>query len=476
MRSHFRRLTLLIVFTLFSSCIAAHAAGYWPAEVSEDQIRSVEWRFDPADLRVEGMGDLTVLSVSPSGQYIAAADRSRHSPEHRNAADVANPLGRLPEAVCLFSRQDGHYRLDKTIPVDAETQLELSSLLGGGSEFAWSEDETRAVITGDWGPNSTSFISIHFHSNLYLLEIADGSFRQLTRNSQANEHCVMPRWSGNDLVRYVRSSCENDWQNALCEMDVETGEEKKLADLYNAEGRACPVLCWQIADQRVYYTVDVVSFHSGFYASPLGGTEADARCLIDISSELVETNRHPYCRFLYPLEISPDGKWACIGALNLRVMTRDIPLTDDETFPQGDPANAVSIRNGRPWVPCHNVFLYDLEAERLVDPFVDGALAPTNVIVTAACFAPDGQSLLCAVFGDDGPWKTNDCTRATFYQISLADGDFTAVRVFETELESSLWLPKGIRWQANNVLCIPTDVAPLYPVQMMRPAVFRQYP
>lgn len=476
MRSHFRRLTLLFVFTLFSSCIAAHAAGYWPAEVSEDQIRSVEWRFDPADLRVEGMGDLTVLSVSPSGQYIAAADRSRHSPEHKNAADVANPLGRHPDAVCLFSRQDGHYRLDKTIPVDAETQLELSSLLGGGSEFAWSEDETRAVITGDWGPNSTSFISIHFHSNLYLLEIADGSFRQLTRNSQANEHCVMPRWSGNDLVRYVRSSCENDWQNALCEMDVETGEEKKLADLYNAEGRACPVLCWQIADQRVYYTVDVVSFHSGFYASPLGGTEADARCLIDISSELVETNRHPYCRFLYPLEISPDGKWACIGALDLRVMTRDIPLTDDETFPQGDPANAISIRNGRPWVPCHNVFLYDLEAERLVDPFVDGALAPTNVIVTAACFAPDGQSLLCAVFGDGGPWKTSDCTRATFYQISLADGNFTAVRVFETELESSLWFPKGIRWQANNVLCIPTDVAPLYPVQMMRPAVFRQYP
>lgn len=133
MRSHFRRLTLLIVFTLFSSCIAAHAAGYWPAEVSEDQIRSVEWRFDPADLRVEGMGDLTVLSVSPSGQYIAAADRSRHSPEHKNAADVANPLGRLPDAVCLFSRQDGHYRLDKTIPVDAETQLELSSLLGGAA-------------------------------------------------------------------------------------------------------------------------------------------------------------------------------------------------------------------------------------------------------------------------------------------------------------------------------------------------------
>ena len=75
-----------------------------------------------------------------------------------------------------------------------------------------------------------------------------------------------------------------------------------------------------------------------------------------------------------------------------------------------------------------------LAAECLADPFTDAALSPDRAVVTAACFAPDGQSLLCAVFGDGQPWSVAEQTRTTFFQIDLADSDFDTDRVFETEL------------------------------------------
>ena len=119
-------------------------------------------------------------------------------------------------------------------------------------------------------------------------------------------------------------------------------------------------------------------------------------------------------------------------------------------------------------MPCHNVFLYDLAAECLADPFTDAALSPDKAVVTAACFAPDGQSLLCAVFGDGQPWSVAEQTRTTFFQIDLADSDFDTDRVFETELASSLWFPEGMRWTRDNVLYIPTGKVPTNPVQILR--------
>ena len=93
-----------------------------------------------------------------------------------------------------------------------------------------------------------------------------------------------------------------------------------------------------------------------------------------------------------------------------------------------------------------------------------------TTIVTGACFSPDGQSLLCALFGDGGPWRMEDYTRTTFCRINLTDGHFTPERVFEAELASSMWFPGGIRWLASNVLCIPTEMPPINLVQMIQPA------
>ena len=213
--------------------------------------------------------------------------------------------------------------------------------------------------------------------------------------------------------------------------------------------------------------MDAYAGGSGFYVSPIGGRISQARCLVDIASALRETNRHPYCRIFLDMDVSADGRWACLTVNDQRVLTRDYPAVDNPIKPQSDPAHAVSVKTGRPWVPCHNVFLYDLELNRFVDPFRDAALAPEKVIVTGACFAPDGKTLLCTVFGDGAPWSIAEETRTTFYQIGLSDGRYIANRVFETELASSLWFPEGIRWIADGILCIPTGNATAYPVQLL---------
>ncbi|MBQ4434941.1 MAG: hypothetical protein II879_02505, partial [Clostridia bacterium] len=142
---------------------AAEASGYWLGSFSEETVG----RYDTSALRTDG-ANLTTVSVSPSGKYIAAVDRTSMSLEKRHAAGVGNPMGRLPEAICLFARQDDGYSLSRTIPVDAETQLELSSILGGGAAMAWNGDETRCVISYQWGAGSETNAYINnFHSNLY---------------------------------------------------------------------------------------------------------------------------------------------------------------------------------------------------------------------------------------------------------------------------------------------------------------------
>ena len=433
--------------------------------------KQILWRFDPADLRSVGGGTLCILSVSPSGKYIAAADRSGMNPAAHHTADVYNPLGRLPDAIYLFSKEGDHYTPYKTISIDIDNQEELSSLLGGGSELSWNDEEDRIIITGDWGMNSEAMAFIaQFHTNLYLLDVGDGTIKRLTENEQPCEHCILPKWTGSNTVCYVRTAREEVWSNAFCEMEIDTGSEKKVADLYCAEGRTSPVLSWERSGEQIYYTVDALDTQVGFFCTPAGGAEKDARCLIDLFAEFRENEKHPYARALTlcPQGISADGKWACLNIYDPRVLNKDIPLSDDPQLPQSDPADAVSTVNGWPWVPCHNVLLYDLKAERLADPFTGGPLDPAKVIVTGACFAPDGKSLLCAVFGDGGPWTIADYTRASFYRIDLTDSAFNAEKVFETELESSVWFDDGIRLLDDNVLLIPTGVPPENMVQMIR--------
>ena len=412
---------------------------------------------------------LTTVSVSPSGNCIAAVDRSKMSMQDKHAAGVGNPLGRLPGVIYLFSRQDDGYAMSRIIRVDRETQLELSSILGAGASISWNEAETRCIVSYKWGAGSENAASVnYYHSNLYLIDLIDGTIRRLTENSEACEHCVLPAWYGPDRVRFIRLSNQGGFRNDLCEIDLETGQETTLAALYSAGGSVSVVYDWQVSWERIYYIVDAYAGGTGFYVSPFGGRESEARCLVNLMKDLRETKRQPYCTQIGRMEISANGRWACLTVVDQRVLTLDFPFADHPKKPQADPANAVSLRTGRPWVPCHNVFLYDLAAECLADPFTDAALSPDRAVVTAACFAPDGQSLLCAVFGDGQPWSVAEQTRTTFFQIDLADSDFDTDRVFETELASSLWFPEGMRWTRDNILYIPTGKVPTNPVQILR--------
>ena len=447
--------------------VNAGAAGFQLENAEDGRPVSLPVAFSTAALSAGG-AILTTMSVSPSGQYIAAVDRSHLSTENRFAAGVANPFGRLPEAIYLFIRSGGQYTLWRTVPVDPQAQPELSSMLGGGCEMVWNEDETRAVIAAKWGAGSETMSYIMTtHSNLYLFDLNDGSLRRLTDSAETYDHRVLPAWSGDHTVRYLRTSLVGgDVRNVLREIDTAAGRDTRVADLYSAGGAVSVVYQWQTAGQSIYYILESLRGDSGFYMSPVGGLELQARCLVSIRADLRETNRQPYCSVFAQMALSADGRWACLTVSDRRVYNRDIPYADSADRPQADPAKAYS-RDGRPWVPCHDVFLVDLTRGRLADPFTDPRLSPTKTIVTGACFAPDGQSLLCAVFGDGGPWCIADNTRATFYQIDLADGRFPARRVFEAELYSSLLFPEGLRWSAAHDLWIPTGQPPAHPVQRL---------
>ncbi len=441
---------------------AAETSGYWLEEAKGGSVLPGRKQYDTSLL-----SSLTTVSLSPSGRYIASVDRLAISLADRNAAGVPNSLGRMPDSIQLFARLGSTYVPYKTIPVDREAWLEVVSMLGGGSDLAWNEDETRCVISVKWGANSEINSALNnTHSNLFLLDIRDGAIQRLTDNTEPGDHCSLPVWTGDSSIRFLRTSLAGYTRNSICEIDLISGAETKTADLYDADGRICTVGQWQAVGQNIYYILESYSGGTGFYVSPIGGRAASARCLIDLMKDLRETKKHPYCKTFGQMDISADGRWACLTVSDMRALTLDFPTADNPQLPQSDPAKAVSlaIYKGQPWVPCHNVFLYDLAKGKLVNPFTGKALAPAKAVVTGACFAPDGQSLLCAVFGDGGAWSLADYTRTTFYQIDL--GSLQAIRVFETELSSSVWFPEGMRWLPDDTLCIPTGNQPLNAVQL----------
>jgi len=412
---------------------------------------------------LKAASSLSTVSVSPTGRYIAAVDRSRISVQDRFAADVANPMGRLPQKLLLFARHDDGYLPDREIPLDQTASKELSSTFGGGAALCWSADETRCIVSLRWTGDTRSYIT-RTHSNLYLMDMTDGTVRQLTQNTGAFEHCYLPAWHGDSAIRYLRLSGSSDPVNVLCELDIRTGEETVLATLYS-EGMAI-IDHWAAVGSDIYYTADVWGMGK-FLRSPMGGGKADARCLLDQETELRETGKHPYCRGFSGMDVTADGRWACLTITDQRVPRLDFPFADSPQLPQSDPADALSL-NGRPWTPCHNVLLYDIPNGRLAEPFRDPRLVPTESVVTAACFAPDGRTLLCAVFGDGKPWTLPDTQRTVFYEIELESGGMNAVRLFETELRSSLWFPEGLSWQTDDLIMIPTDEMPALPVQLLR--------
>jgi len=272
---------------------------------------------------------------------------------------------------------------------------------------------------------------------------------------------------------FIRYEIDRDWVTTLMGMNLGTGVQETLADLSSPHGSPAPVFDYAVHGDRLYYVHADAQEASGFYVANLDGRLRAPVKLLDVR-RMREDGTHPYMASLMSVQISSDGRWACLSVVDQRLMARDIPFADDPESPQPDPRSATSLVSGLPWVPCHNVILYDLENNEIVDPFIERALQPHMVIVTGATFAPDGRSLLCAVLGDGGDWRMfSFFDETTLYQIRLDDGSFDAIRVFQTDLPTSQ-LPEIITWLESDSILIRSmsGIPPLNPVQIAKPAAF----
>ena len=97
-----------------------------------------------------------------------------------------------------------------------------------------------------------------------------------------------------------------------------------------------------------------------------------------------------------------------------------------------------------------------------------------TVIVTAATFAPDGKSLLCAVFGESGIWTMDSFAETTLYQVRIDDFSFDSVRIFKTDVPAT---PTYVSWLKDNSVLIHSwdGPPPHYPVLLVKPAAFERF-
>jgi hypothetical protein len=474
---------------------------FWPRSAPDDEtVDTSLWEFSLYDI---GENE-AILSVSPSGRHILTAERLSIDIASRFASGIPNHMGRQVAYISVYTERNGVYALTSRIDIGSEADPALNDTLAVSdiNSIAWSGDETRALISV--GLTTARQYFSHTHSDVFLADFTNQTFENLTGNAWSGNlgdgtpHNLSPQWADRDNIRFIRyePNEHRDYVISLMGMDLSTGRQELLSDLSDG-GRFTLVFDYAIHGDLVYFTTIGSLDSSGFLSSRLDGGRTPPTRLVSVIN-LRENNIHGYMTGFASVEISQDGRWACLTAMDPRLYARDIPFADginvarmlldsnasqqelEEaalTLSQPDPGSAVSMVTRLPWIPCHNVFLYDLRNDELVNPFTAAALQPVTVIVTAATFAPDGRSLLCAVLGDGGEWTVEGFfAETTFYQVRLDDGSFDAVRIFRTDM-TAIALPESLTWLGNNsVLIRPFYGAPPFePVQIATPAAFARF-
>ena len=469
-------LAIVIVFAL-AACGAPGGAkvNYWPKTAPDaGTVNSASWELDIDDIG----RDETIISVSPSGKHILTASRLTQDMSRRFESGVANHFGLTVEYIAVYTLEDGEYNRTSRIRINRDRDPELNDTLAvsGADGVAWSEDETRALVTV--GLFQTRMYMRQAHANIYLVDFAEESFERLTETPgrpDGGDYNALPQWVDDKNIMFVRMnfSADGDFRARLTGVSLDTGEQSLLADL-SADGRVVPVFDYVVSGDNVYFNRNGMSLDfTGLFVATMDGGVGRVRRLVTLD-RLREREIHPYASSLTSVQISQDGRWACLTVYDNRLAMRDFPFRDDPVNPQPDPASAHSVANGQPWVPCHNVLLYDLENDELVDPFTADELAPDVSVAIGATLAPDGKSLLCAVLGDGGVWRMHKFfTEVSVYQIRLDDESFDAVKVFETKLDNYI-LPDLLSWLGNNSLLLRSSLGPTptYPVQIVKPAAF----
>lgn len=430
----------------------------------------------------EGFEGEYVLSVSPSGKYILTADQALEIDMENTTP--ANKLGRKPDHISLYTYKSGSYVQTAQISFDPGVDVDLRDTVASCDELsvAWSPDESRILMSVGLVENLSTITMID--SDIYLVDFGKETIENLTASDDEGGTIsggarvdIMPRWTDDNSIVFTRYTVGNDsmWTINLISMSLKSGEQGILADMSD-EGRIALVFDYDVHNDFVYYILDVVMFeYKGLYSAALDGAKTSPTLLLG-AAPLYEDGTHPYASGFLSVEVSQDGRWALISINDRRIQVRDIPLADDPKNPQPDPNTAIAI-DGNAWVPCHNVILFDLKNSEPVNPFVSDALQPNVVIATAAAFAPDGQSILCAVFGDGGQWTTDSMKETTLYQIRIDGESFDAVRVFKTTLSGTAF-PTSISWLDSGAVWIKSpwfDLPRLTPMRLEAPEAFSGY-
>ena len=415
-----------------------------------------------------------LLSVSPSGNYILAADFGSIDLSMRLLYG-ANALGHQVQHISLYERQGHSFRLVARIELDPERNPEFNDTVASSDAtgVAWNEDETLLLITG--GTIRTRGHWQHGASNIYLVDFSGQSVERLTNNTRGRFIFItLPQWSETHGVTFIRTEWTDDGlYTNLMRMDIETGRQEMLADLTNNQ-RATYVYEYVIHGDYVYYIDSIFGGleATGFFRANLDGGQSYPYQLLSMM-DFVDFYSVRLSNFI-SVQISQDGRWALLTARDQRFFARDIPLADHPYDPQPDPSSAISYMTRREWIPFHNVILYDLERSELVNPFTDRSLRPDVVIITAATFAPDGKSFLAAAFGSGGLWVMDSFHETTLYQVRLDDGSFDAMRI--ARIDS--FTPDRLLWLENNTLLVEElggGRPPMFPVQLVKPSAFEQF-
>jgi hypothetical protein len=450
--------------------------------LDDKTVATALWAFDSGNI---GDGE-SIISVSPSGKQLLTVYKLQQDFGNTYASGITNPLGKHVDYLALYTLRAGKYTRTKQTDIYDKFSPAINDTLASCDldGVAWSADESLALIGVGWR-NASAYLRTN-RSDIYLADFFAGSIENLTGDdalreslSEGGSHNALPQWIDDGSIRYVHYelSEDNSFSASLIRMDLNTGSQSILAAL-SADGRLTCIYDYAVFGNTVYFVNDGLALeNTGFFKARLDGGGAPPTQLLDFMS-IRENNLHPYASAFLSVKISRDGRWAILTESDRRLFSRDIPMADYPELPQPNPASAVSILTGREWIPCHNVFLYDLREDRLAAPFSAEALRPDKCIVVGAVFAPDGKSLICAALGDGGVWLTDSFfTETALYQIKLADGSFDANRIFKMDIEIGASPPEVLEWLDNNSILIRSfyGSVPTSSVQIATPAAFRRF-
>ena len=424
----------------------------WPEELpDEETVISTEWEFDRGQI---GQDDI-ILSVSPTGKSILTVDIGTQNINNRLMFG-ANQLGWQLTHISLYSNQNGTYELSGSIALDAKSDLELNDTLASSDEMgvAWSADETRVCVTG----GATIRYTRNMASNIYLFDFSENYVKKLTDfdpgrepGAEANVSVILPRWYKENTITFIKyERNESVLTPTLMSLDIITGELKLESNLRVSGEETLFIIDYVIFNDTVYYSRSAFpEEYMGISMVKLNEEPESPQLLLGIQDVNAEFG-FPLDYFLVSrfisVQISPDGRWMCLTIENMQF--------NSLIFPQGrymDPfvPEAYLGAIGREYIPSHNVLLFDLDNGTIADPFASDALHPDVAIVTAATFTPDGNSLLCAVYGDGGYWAEYSKDDSALYQIRLDDGSFDAVRIYSGEIG---FTPERLSWYGNKII------------------------